>query len=334
MNIFQLNRILNQMDSKQNLINQIEQLDQTIEELNDQKINNDKIKFYDKIARIVHDKTERFDGADSLREEISNQVVGKFNLRTHEQIGLNGLLEHMPPDILQIFKKNSTNSIGENFMLSSLFPADKRKSFIQTVLPIRNIKPHQFGAFQVLLGMLFNGKKIKGAGKKGDLDINGTHYQVKVHGSGWLDSGIKLIQQLEKQENTKQVQKLKSHIQKLQKRYNIQSAKGAKHANKFAEQTYGMIFEKLPNEEKQKCVLYGFFALGYENLIICRDSSVNGGDAQILTIKRDTIQKILNSEEPISNIGLQITIPSETKESLTTNFGQCKVWITKQKQKS
>lgn len=322
------------MDSKQNLINQIEQLDQTIGELNDQKINRDKIKFYDKIARIVHDKTERFDGSDDLREEISNQTVGKFNLRTHEQIGLNGLLEHMPTDFLQVFKKNSSKQMGDNFMLSSLFPSDKRKNFIQTVLPIRNIKPHQFGAFQVLLGMLFGGDKIKGAGTKGDLDIHGTQYQVKVHGSGWLDSGMKLIQQLEKQEDKQQIQRLRSYIQKLQKRYNIQSAQGAKHANRFAEQTYGTIFEKLPNEEKQKCILYAFYTLGYENLIICRDSSVNGGDTQILVIKKDKIQKNLNGEQPISKLGIQITIPNGTKESLTTNFGQCKVWITKQKQKS
>ena len=222
-------------------------------------------------------------------------------------------------------------------------------------------RPGSCGPFEVLLCLLFNGGKIDVASKdnRGDISIGGVAWEVKGDGGGCIDTGIDNIEDKMKSASGSELRELMNDLNKAKKLFNVLDSKGSQLMEQFAKKltmtkrkeletnmTNSLAgnntmtsndvenyFSLLDDEDKKKAVLYGFYKLGYQNIIVC------GWDANFTykVVKgSDIIKCVLNPTSTVRELGIDISISANQKSYSdgsttvkTANFGSYIIKLAK-----
>ena len=219
------------------------------------------------------------------------------------------------------------------------------------LMRMKDFKPGSAGPYEVLLCLLFNGSKVeKGSSDaRGDIIIGDKTFEVKGHNGGCIDTGLDDLQLKMKTAKGSDMKKLMSDLNKAKQLFNVLDSKGTKLMEQFAKKltienrqkletnlskSMGRkntmttndienFFSLLSDEDKKRAVLYGFFNLGYKNLIICKP------DAMFNTrlLFEEDIQSIIDGKTKLQNYGIDIKLSSqvvtdeEGVRAKTANFG-------------
>ena len=232
------------------------------------------------------------------------------------------------------------------------------KNFLKRMAKFR---PGSCGPFEVLLCLLFNGGKIDVASKdeKGDISIGGISWEVKGDGGGCIDTGIDNIEDKMKSASGSELKNLMGDLNKAKKLFNVLDSKGSQLMEKFAKKLtmskrkeletnisnslggnntmtsndVENYFSLLDDEDKKKAVLYGFYKLGYQNIIVC------GWDANFsykVVKGADIIKCVLNPTSTVRELGIDISISANQKSYAdgsttvkTANFGSYIIKLAK-----
>lgn len=232
------------------------------------------------------------------------------------------------------------------------------KNFLKRMAKFR---PGSCGPFEVLLCLLFNGGKIDVASKdeKGDISIGGISWEVKGDGGGCIDTGIDNIEDKMKTASGSELRELMGDLNKAKKLFNVLDSKGSQLMEKFAKKLtmskrkeletnmsnslggnntmtsndVENYFSLLDDEDKKKAVLYGFYKLGYQNIIVC------GWDANFsykVVKGADIIKCVLNPTSTVRELGIDISISANQKSYSdgsttvkTANFGSYIIKLAK-----
>lgn len=232
------------------------------------------------------------------------------------------------------------------------------KTFLKRMAKFR---PGSCGPFEVLLCLLFNGGKIDVASKdeRGDISIGGISWEVKGDGGGCIDTGIDNIEDKMKSASGSELRKLMDDLNKAKKLFNVLDSKGSQLMEKFAKKLtmtkrkeletnmsnslggnntmtsndVENYFSLLDDEDKKKAVLYGFYKLGYQNIIVC------GWDANFsykVVKGADIIKCVLNPTSTVRQLGIDISISANQKSYSdgsttvkTANFGSYIIKLAK-----
>lgn len=222
-------------------------------------------------------------------------------------------------------------------------------------------RPGSCGPFEVLLCLLFNGGKIDVASKdeRGDISIGGISWEVKGDGGGCIDTGIDNIEDKMKSASGSELKNLMGDLNKAKKLFNVLDSKGSQLMEKFAKKLtmskrkeletnisnslggnntmtsndVENYFSLLDDEDKKKAVLYGFYKLGYQNIIVC------GWDANFsykVVKGADIIKCVLNPTSTVRELGIDISISANQKSYSdgsttvkTANFGSYIIKLAK-----
>ena len=222
-------------------------------------------------------------------------------------------------------------------------------------------RPGSCGPFEVLLCLLFNGGKIDVASKevRGDISIGGIAWEVKGDGGGCIDTGIDNIEDKMKSASGSELKNLMGDLNKAKKLFNVLDSKGSQLMEKFAKKLtmtkrkeletnmsnslggnntmtsndVENYFSLLEDEDKKKAVLYGFYKLGYQNIIVC------GWDANFsykVVKGADIIKCVLNPTSTVRELGIDISITANQKSYSdgsttvkTANFGSYIIKLAK-----
>ena len=232
------------------------------------------------------------------------------------------------------------------------------KNFLKRMAKFR---PGSCGPFEVLLCLLFNGGKIDVASKdqRGDISIGGISWEVKGDGGGCIDTGIDNIEDKMKSASGSELKNLMGDLNKAKKLFNVLDSKGSQLMEKFAKKLtmskrkeletnisnslggnntmtsndVENYFSLLDDEDKKKAVLYGFYKLGYQNIIVC------GWDANFsykVVKGADIIKCVLNPTSTVRELGIDISISANQKSYAdgsttvkTANFGSYIIKLAK-----
>ena len=232
------------------------------------------------------------------------------------------------------------------------------KNFLKRMAKFR---PGSCGPFEVLLCLLFNGGKIDVASKdeRGDISIGGISWEVKGDGGGCIDTGIDNIEDKMKSASGSELKNLMGDLNKAKKLFNVLDSKGSQLMEKFAKKLtmskrkeletnisnslggnntmtsndVENYFSLLDDEDKKKAVLYGFYKLGYQNIIVC------GWDANFsykVVKGADIIKCVLNPTSTVRELGIDISISANQKSYSdgsttvkTANFGSYIIKLAK-----
>lgn len=274
------------------------------------------------------------------------------------------LTEDMMNDILQLSPKDLYNTTslssifnyqdGRTIKRNDIEGRDKNKNIKNFLVRMAKFRAGSCGPFEILLCLLFDGSKVNVAkkGDRGDVEIGGINWEVKGDGGGCIDTGIDNIEHQMKNAKGSEFKNLMKQLEKAKQLFNVLDSKGSKLMEQFAKKltlkkrkeletniTNALkgkntmtssdvenYFSLLDDEEKKKAVLYGFYQLGYKNLIVC------GWDANntIKVIKgEDIIKCIFDTNATISSaLGIDLTISGNSKTyddgsttAKTANFG-------------
>ena len=219
------------------------------------------------------------------------------------------------------------------------------------LMRMKDFKPGSAGPYEVLLCLLFNGIKVeKGSSDaRGDIMIGDKIFEVKGHNGGCIDTGLDDLQLKMKTATGSGMKKLMSDLNKAKQLFNVLDSKGTKLMEQFAKKltiekrqnletnlTKSMgrkntmttndienFFSLLSDDDKKRAVLYGFFNLGYKNLIICKPDAMF--NTRILF--ENDIQSIIDGKTTLQNYGIDIKMSSqvvtdeEGVRAKTANFG-------------
>lgn len=247
MNIFELTRILNEMNVQEvrkavtdynNTVKNAIGLDgrqDQVETLLQKREN-----LFSKIANAVNQQKEM------VANNTSQGIVAKFLERAKQFIASDTALSHendlaVIKDIMSTLNKNTMyqilglkTNLGNGKRKEILTPIERHlpttspfnlTSIVRDTNAIRrlfNFVPGTSGPGEVLLGLIFNGSKVSGRqkyGMKGDIafEENGKKvvYQVKRNGTGCIDKGLEKFQKMLKNSNSSDRQKLQMLIKQL-----------------------------------------------------------------------------------------------------------------------
>lgn len=230
---------------------------------------------------------------------------------------------------------------------------DKRANAnINTFLTrMKDFKPGSAGPYEVLLCLLFNGSKVeKGTSKaRGDINIGGKIFEVKGHNGGCIDTGLDDLQLKMKTAKGQEMKKLMNDLNKAKQLFNVLDSKGTQLMEKFAQKlssekrksletnignaiggTNAMTtndiesyFSLLDDEDKKRAVIYGFYQLGYKNLIICKPDAM----FSVRVLYDADMKRVYRGEASLRDYGIDIKLSSqvvtdeEGVRAKTANFG-------------
>lgn len=245
------------------------------------------------------------------------------------------------------YKKGSTKAMRD------ASDEDKRTNAnINTFLTrMKDFKPGSAGPYEVLLCLLFNGSKVeKGTSTaRGDINIGGKIFEVKGHNGGCIDTGLDDLQLKMKTVKGQEMKKLMNDLNKAKHLFNVLDSKGTQLMEKFAKKlssekrksletnignaiggTNAMTtndiesyFSLLDDEDKKRAVIYGFYQLGYRNLIICKPDAM----FSVRVLYDADMKRVYRGEATLRDYGIDIKLSSqvvtdeEGVRAKTANFG-------------
>lgn len=342
MNIFELTRILNEAKERtgykvaDNLISAVSELNNLIDsDVVDDETKSVVRKFFSKTTRIVDDKKDEITQSDNKRNYILNSdCIKSFGLTNAELVGLKDVLSELSGRPLGKFLQKNKKITSCN--LKEFLNIDDDSFF--EIASISKIKPQTSGPFELLLCLLFNGQKLpNNSDKKGDIVLGSTVYEVKGDGSGCIDSGLTWFKEKMASAKPSELQKLKQQFKIKQIEYNQSVKEANNHAEVFAKNLIDKkqmnivdvenYFSLLDDEDKKRAIMYGFYNIGYKNIIICK--YINGGaDIFVKVVSDKEIQNYIQSNtQTIGTLGIDIVLPKSSKKSMTCNFGSYKIKI-------
>lgn len=216
---------------------------------------------------------------------------------------------------------------------------------------MKDFKPGSAGPYEVLLCLLFNGSKVeKGSSKaRGDIIIGGKTFEVKGHNGGCIDTGLDDLQLKMKTSKGQEMKKLMSDLNKAKQLFNVLDSKGTQLMEQFAKKLSAekrksletnignaiggnnamtandieSYFSLLDDEDKKRAVIYGFYQLGYRNLIICKPDAM----FSVRVLYDADMQRVFKGETSLRDYGIDIKLSSqvvtdeEGVRAKTANFG-------------
>lgn len=212
-------------------------------------------------------------------------------------------------------------------------------------------KPSGSGNYELLLATVFNGEKLKSnkSGRntntaKGDIKIGDKVYEVKGNNNGVASGAYdKLKEQLKSANTREEFAALNKLLNKEKEIYNKAVKEGNKKATEFAEKIFKSEYDYTPlkdedavnyfsllsDNDKQRAILYGYYSLGYKNLILCNErniNTINNYDVHIVVIDEDAIKNIINNGKHCEDHKFIIDI-GKPSQSMTCHFENYKFVI-------
>jgi hypothetical protein len=368
MNIFELTRILNEMKAdelvngsaaRKAITNYTTLIGREMEKkgANKKQIINKAQSFLSNIQKSVEHEIRKSGTGKNENKIVSmftnkvNQFLTKSktakNYTTDQILADSHISKLSEEEMIQIMgieqDVNGTWREVERPLVSCNVPADILKGFDkQKYSLLCSFEPGQCGPYEFIIGMIFNGSKVtghEGHGEKGDVYINGKVYELKTNGSGGIDKGWEKFERMfnsstdaaEKAKLRNIITALKNSFKKEQQEMYtkvmeyveavIKSSPDLQ-TNKVNAANY---FALLDEEGKKKAILFGFKELGYKNLIVANS------DGRIRVVEEEDINNVLNSNSPISSLGIDISIPANltdpNKPIKTAAFVEVKISI-------
>ena len=228
---------------------------------------------------------------------------------------------------------------------------DANKNIKMFLARMKDYKPGSAGPYEVLLCLLFNGTKVEQGkdGSRGDIMIGGEVFEVKGHNGGCIDTGLDDLQLKMKTASGEKMKTLMNDLNNAKKLFNVLDSKGTKLMEQFAKKLSSAkrksletnidnaisgnnsmtandiesYFSLLDDEDKKRAVIYGFYQLGYKNLIICKNDAMY--NTRILFAK--DMKSIYEGRTKLRDYGIDIKLSSQvvTDENgvraKTANFG-------------
>lgn len=228
---------------------------------------------------------------------------------------------------------------------------DANKNIKSFLTRMKDFKPGSAGPYEVLLCLLFNGTKVEQGkdGSRGDIMIGGEVFEVKGHNGGCIDTGLDDLQLKMKTANGGEMKELMNDLNKAKRLFEVLDSKGTKLMEQFAKKlsaeqrqkletnidnaiggNNGMTsndiesyFSLLDDEGKKRAVIYGFYQLGYRNLIICKNDAMF--NARVLF--DDDMVSIYEGRSNLRDYGIDIRLSSQVVadengvRAKTANFG-------------
>lgn len=363
MNIFELTRILNEMNAQEvrgaitdydNAVNKIAKSTRRGDEAGELAQRRDVL--FSKIANTINQEREM------ISNNTSEGIVAKFLERAKTFIAGDTALSH-ENDLAVI--RDIMSSIGKDSMYKILgydtnLGTGKRKEVLthqDRQLPIGkfdlsmivpdknaiarlfNFAPGTAGPGEVLLGLMYNGSKVTGRekyGMKGDIAFgkngNKVVYEVKRNGTGCIDKGLEKFQKMLKSANGSDKAKIQNLIKQLSTEQNNETNTLAQKVKEYVEAknsnnpnvgSVSNLFGLLNEEDKMRAVLFGFSELGYKNIIVC------DADGQGVVVTQDKIENFIKGATDIKSLGIKLLIPNGlldvNNEVKTAEFGKIKI---------
>lgn len=362
MNIFELTRILNEMNA-QDVKDAISDYNKVVSNITNSKRRNNETetvlqnreKLFRKITNVVNQEKEM------IANNTSQGIVAKFLERAKAFIASDTALSHendlaVIRDIMStIDNKTMYQILGYTTNLGT----GKRKEVLtlqQRDLPVGrfnlttyvkdssainrlfNFVPGTTGPGEVLLGLIFNGSKVSGRenyGMKGDVVFDGIVYEVKRNGTGCIDKGLEKFQKMLKSANNEDKQKLQAIIDNLKIAQSQESnalgdkvrqyvKSSLKEQQKITTSEINNYFALLDDEDKKRAVLFGFHSLGYKNIIVADPSG------RIVVVTDEMIQNFISGGD-FASLKINLLIPNmmydTNSEVKTADFGKIKISI-------
>lgn len=370
MNIFELTEILNEAKGRRKLpiTNKIATntniLDNVAQDTRDAESIENTNQFLNKINNLLQKKIESLDsnsGYSQLLERLKSFYGGS---NVNNNTVLDEILSLLTPEMISIINSTTPDALYKYENLGSIFEYKShgrdgsnkvKKEFLDRLSKFR---PSYCGPFEVLLCLLFNGTKLQKAGRnKGDIVIGGTVYEVKRDGGGCIDTGLDQIELMMKKAQGNELRQLTQRFEKAQKLFKVLDANGSKLMEDYAKklnaknvqrmeqnftntmaqnqnldtQDVQDYFSLLSDDDKKRAVLYGFYMLGYHNIIICK----NDAACSYKVITSKDIVKILKHQSSMEQMGFTIILSSnavldETEvRAKSANFGSYIIKMTK-----
>ena len=216
---------------------------------------------------------------------------------------------------------------------------------------MKDFKPGSAGPYEVLLCLLFNGSKVeKGSSKaRGDIMIGGKIFEVKGHNGGCIDTGLDDLQLKMKTSKGQEMKKFMSDLNKAKQLFNVLDSKGTQLMEQFAKKLSAekrksletnignaiggnnvmtandieSYFSLLDDEDKKRAVIYGFYQLGYKNLIICKPDAM----FSVRVLYDADMKRVFSGEKSLRDYGIDIKLSSQVVadedgvRAKTANFG-------------
>lgn len=355
MKIFDIFKLINESSEKTRALSGIENLDKSYPK----EMELEKERFFRRIANVIEDELDNVsenNASQSIRNQIfKSETVKSFGLKPKDVEGMRTIFGECelaaysnfvtpnPPTLINGWLKGIFQGI-ENYISPELKRGRKSKESptkerqisldISTIFKaLSSIKPGTVGPYELLLCMVFGGKKINGkSDKKGDILIGNVAYEVKANGTGALDAGYREIEAKMEGAQGEELNELRSKLEQEKKRYEIELAKCTKLAQKFAKvlaKEYNLkkedvkdYFAILTEEDKKRAILYGFYECGYRNFIICNPKeSKTDFDVQIKIVTDSMLKSVIhNKGVPLKSIGIDI-IDASGSYTNTCKFG-------------
>lgn len=294
-------------------------------------------KYENKIVSMFTNKVNQFlTKSKTAKNYTTDQILADSHiskLTEEEMIQIMGREQ----DVNGSWREVERPLVNCNVLSNVLKGFDKQKYSL-----LCSFEPGQCGPYEFIIGMIFNGSKVtghEGHGEKGDIYIKGKVYEVKTDGSGGIDKGWEKFERMfnsstdasEKAKLRNIITALKNSFKKEQQEMYakvmeyveavIKSSPDLQ-TNKVNAANY---FALLDDEGKKKAILFGFKELGYKNLIVANS------DGYIRVVEEENINNVLNSNAPISSLGIDISIPADltdpNKPIKTAAFVEVKISI-------
>lgn len=360
MNIFELTRILNESDVIKSTVKAISDLSQSVDDIktsNDKRSQTKKLEaqkekdeFIKKIGNLALMKKDELTSSSSQKKYINiflermKRFLASETRTSHQNdvIVCKDILAEMPESDIKVLlgipigkgnhkpKKRELKSMNLSYGIQNTNALKRLETFA----------PGTCGAFEMLLGIVFDGTKVTGHEKgqifqKGDVNIDGVFYEVKKNETGGIDTGWKQFQYMfnkttdqnekkrlgtiikklkvqQKNECDKMFQKVSQFV-KERFNYDIQSKSDFKNEN--GKQTISNnddvavnYFALLDDDDKKRAILFGFYEIGYKNIIVCDDNH------NIVVVTSDMIQQFVNGSGHIQDLGIDVNIPNELND--------------------
>ena len=360
MNIFELTRILNEMNA-QDVKDAINDYNKVVSNITNSKrrsgetetVLQNREKLFRKITNVVNQEKEM------IANNTSQGIVAKFLERAKAFIASDTALSHendlaVIRDIMTTIDNETmyqilgyTTNLGTGKRKEVLTPIDRKlpdgefnlTTFVKDSSAINrlfNFSPGTAGPGEVLLGLIFNGSKVSGRenyGEKGDVYIRGKVYEVKRNGTGCVDKGLEKFQKMLKSAKNEDKQKLQAIIDNLKIAQSQESnalgekvrqyvKSSLKEKQKITTSEINNYFALLDDEDKKRAVLFGFHSLGYKNIIVADPSG------KIVVVTDEKIQNFISGGN-FNDLKINLLIPNimydVTSDVKTADFGKIKI---------
>lgn len=355
MKILEIIKFLTESAEKERLFKTADELDKAYGASNE----HEKERFFRKITNAIEDQLSSLTDekeTQSLRNQIfSLPSIKSFGLQTKDIEGLRAILGEAETDAYSRFLSDKKPILSDGWLKGLYQEIDNyispelkrgRKAKKEWTLDgqisldiskifqsLASIKPGTAGPFELLLCMIFGGKKIENKSNlKGDIVIDNVPYEVKANGTGAIDAGYRQLEEELKTAQGDELNILRQKVEQEKKKYDAEIAKCTKLAQKFAKvlsKEYNLndkdvkdYFSILSEEDKKRAILYGFYECGYRNFIICNPKkSTTDYDVYIKIVTSKMIENVIHGKGvSIKSIGIDI-IDASGNYTNTCRFG-------------